>query len=128
MAKKAATKKKATKTRSKAGFNMAEEVRNLLKKNPKLTGPEVFAALKKKFPRQKINENSCGVAFSGARKKLGIKSGRRRKKGAKRTVVKRRPAAVKVDDLQAAAKFLSEVGDADKAIAAIKQVQALQVK
>lgn len=118
------------KKKASSNFNMAAEVRKLLGENPKLTGSEVYTALKERFPRQKINKDSCGVAFSAARKKLGIAGGRRRKKGAKRSVVKKRPVAqsVKVDDLQAAAKFLSVVGDAEKAIAAIKQVQALQVK
>ena len=119
------------KKKARSDFNMAEEVRNLLRENRNLTGPEVYAALKKAFPKQKINENSCGVSFSGARKKLGIKSGRRRKSGGKRTVVKTRPAtvtALNVETLQAAAKFLSEVGDTDKALAAIKQVNSLQIK
>ena len=114
--------------KARSDFNMAEEVRNLLRENRNLTGPEVRAALKKNFPRQKINKNSCGVAFTGARKKLGIKGGRRRKSGAKQTVIKARPAPVSIERLQAAAKFVGEIGDADKAIAAIKQVSALQIK
>jgi hypothetical protein len=54
-------------------FNMAREIRELIAKEPQMTGREVAAALKKKFPRQKINANSCGVAFSNARKKLGLR-------------------------------------------------------
>jgi len=52
-----------------------------------------------------------------------------RKKGTKRTVKRRRPSAQTVDisTLQAAAKFLAEVGDAETAMAAIKQVQSLQI-
>jgi hypothetical protein len=122
------------KKRSASGLNMAAEIRSLLESNRALTGKEVYEALKKKFPRQGINESSCGVAFSGARKKLGISQKRRGKKRttAKTTVVKMKPAAsaLKVDlnALQAAAKFVSEVGDADKAIAAIRQLRSLQIQ
>ncbi len=118
------------KKKARSGFNMAEEVRKLLKENRKLTGPEVYAALKKKFPKQKFNENSFSVAVSAARKKLGIKGRRGRKAGAKRTVMKKRPASttVSIESLQAAAKYVAQVGDADKAIAAVKQVSALQIK
>lgn len=51
---------------------------------------------------------------------------------AKKTVRKMNPAAVAqaVDmaTLQAAAKFVSEVGDAEKAIAAIRQLRSLQIQ
>ena len=90
--------------KARSDFNMAEEIRTLLRKKRSLTGPEVYAALTEKFPGQEINKSSCGVAFSDARKKLGIKGGRRRKSGAKQTVVKKRPAAVvtvSMDALQA---------------------------
>ena len=117
--------------KARSDFNMAEEIRNLLRENRNLTGSEVLAAIKKGSPGRKLNKNSFGVAFYSARKKMGIKSGKRRKGGAKRTVVKKRPAAVaavNMDALQAAAKFVSQVGDADKAIAAVKQVGLLQIK
>jgi hypothetical protein len=112
---------------------MAAEIRGLLERNKSLSGPEVYKALKKKFPRQKINEGSCGVAVSDARQKLGIapKRGKKRK-AAKTSVVKMKPAAtaltVDLTSLQAAAKFVSEVGDADKAIAAIRQLRSLQIQ
>ncbi len=108
---------------------MAEEIRNLLRADRKLTGPEVYAALKKEFSKQKINQDSFSVAVSDARRKLGIKSRRRRKTGAKRTVMKKRPASTTVDisALQAAAKFVAAVGDADKAIAAVRQIESLQI-
>ena len=122
------------KKKSTSGFNMAAEIRGLLRQNRSLSGSEVCDALKKKFPRQKINESSCGVAFSGARKKLGIsqrKSGKKRK-AAKKTVRRMKPAAaaqaVDLTTLQAAAKFVSEVGGAEKAIRAIRQVRALQIQ
>ena len=115
--------------KAKNDFIMSQEIRTLLRKKRSLTGPEVYAALTEKFPGQEINKSSCGVAFTGARKKLGIKGGRRRKSGAKRTVVKARPApALNIETLQATAKFVGEIGDTDKAIAAIKQVSLLQIK
>ncbi len=120
--------------KSASGFNMAAEIRNLLRQNRSLSGSEVYQELKKKFPRQKINESSCGVAFSGARKKLGIsqkKAGKKRKT-AKKIVRKMKPAAaaqaVDLATLQAAAKFVSEVGDAEQGIAAIRQLRSLQIQ
>jgi hypothetical protein len=119
------------KKKSASGFNMAAEIRGLLEENRDLSGKDVYTALKKKFPRKGINESSCGVAFSGARKKLGITQPRRGKKR-KTAVVKLKPAAaalkVNLNALQAAAKFVSEVGDADKAIAAIRQLRSLQIQ
>ena len=115
--------------KARSDFNMAEEIRNLLRENRSLTGSEVYAALTEKFPGQEINKSSCGVAFSDARKKLGIKGGRRRKSGAKRTIIKTRPVpALNIEALKAAAKFVGEIGNADKALAAIKQVNTLQIK
>lgn len=122
------------KKKAKDDFNMSEEIRNVLRDDRSLSVSETLAALKEKFPKQDINENSFSVAFYNARNKLGIKSGKRRKKAgkaAKRTVMRKKPTtaeAVSYDDLQAAAKFLNQFGDADKAIAAIKQVKALQIK
>ncbi len=122
------------KKKSASGFNMAAEIRRLLRQNRSLSGSEVYEALKKKFPRQSINESSCGVGFSAARKKLGIsqtKRGRKRK-AAKKTVRKMKPAAAAqaadMATLQAAAKFVSEVGDAEKAISAIRQLRSLQIQ
>ena len=122
------------KKKSASGFNMAAEIRSLLRQNRSLSGSEVYNALKKKFPKQKINESSCGVAFSGARKTLGIsqrKAGKKRK-AAKKTVRRMKPAAaaqtVDLTTLQAAAKFVLEVGDAEKGIAAIRQLRSLQIQ
>ena len=57
-----------------------------------------------------------------AKKKTG-------KKGTKRTVMRKRPSAQTVDisALQAAAKFVATVGNAETAMVAIKQVQSLQI-
>ena len=40
------------KKKSASGFNMAAEIRSLLRQNRSLSGSEVYVALKKKFPRQ----------------------------------------------------------------------------
>lgn len=117
--------------KAKSDFNMSEEIRNQLKENRTLTGSEVLAALGEKFPGESINKNSFGVAFYSARKKLGIKISKRRTGGVKKTVVQKRPVAAATADigtLTAAAKFVSVVGDADTAIAAIKQLSSLQIK
>lgn len=122
---------------SRGEFNMAQEIRNLLLENKTLSGPEVVAALKAKFPGQTINKNSASVAFAGAKKKLGIKSGRRK-------VRRRRPAAaaaprsaapratattaVSLEQLSAARDLLQKCrGDVAVAASALKGVAALQM-
>ena len=109
------------------GFIMAEEIRTLLKADKTLTGKQVEEALRTKFPRVKINSNSCGVAYSGARRQLGIT-------GKKRVVRKKRPAAtaasatVDFDTLRAAKQFLASCGgDTDVAVSAIRQLSSLQI-
>ncbi len=114
---------------SSIDFNMSETIRDILTENPKMGPKEVTDAILAKHPGAKINKNSFSVAFYTGRKKLGIKtsSGRGRKVGVRKSIS---GAAPKVDlaRLQAAAKFLSEVGGAEAALEAIKQVQAVQVK
>lgn len=113
------------------GINMAGEIRELLRGDRTLTGTQIVAALKDKFPKESINENSAGVALYNARKTLGIKSKRRRRSGKKTTVQKRVPAAapkVNLASLQAAAKFVAEMGNADKALEAVRQIKTLQIK
>jgi predicted negative regulator of RcsB-dependent stress response len=76
---------------------MAAKFRGILEGNKSLSGSEVYKALKRK--------------------------------AAKTSVVKMKPAAtattVDLTSLQAAAKFVSEVGDADKAI---RQLRSLQIQ
>ena len=129
------------KKRSRGGdFNMSEELRKIIRENRRITFLEAHALLQQKFPGENINENSASVAFYNARRKVGVKQpvGKKattkkrstgRKKGTKRTVRRKRPTAQTLDisTLQAAAKFVSDVGDAEKAMAAIKQVQSLQI-
>jgi len=105
-----------------ADFNMAEEIRLLLTKDPKMTGREVESALKKKFPRKKINPNSCGVAFSNARKKLGL----RKSLGASRTYAG--GGSIDVNVLHAAKQYLAKCGgDEGRAFAVLKHLSELQV-
>ena len=119
--------------KSASGFNMAKEIRVLLEENRDLMGREIYDALKKNFPKEKINESSCGVAFSNARKKLGIVPGKKsRRRSAKKKVVRKRvPATVPVlnlSTLQAAAKYVAEVGNVEKAIEAVRQIRSLQIR
>lgn len=123
-------------------FNMAEEIRNLLVGDKNLTGKEVFAQLRQKFPKQPLNEGSCQVAFANARKKLGISTVRKKrpvgnsasKKSVRTWSASPRhagsEAAVPGIELLLAAKQLLQHcgGDASLAAAAIKQVASLQVQ
>ena len=118
------------------GFNMAAEIRALLTADRSMTGRQVLEALKKKFPSQKINENSLSVAFSGARKKVGIKKTvRRRKPDGRKKAARRRKAAVKsastsvsLDALRAAKPSLAACGgDTEAAIDAVRQLGRLQI-
>ena len=112
--------------KKKSGFNMAQAIRAILEADNALSSKQVLAALKKKFPRQKINESSCGVAFSGARKKLGI--GGTRKMVRRRKPVARSSSPVDFDVLRAAKQYLAACGgDSDTAITAVKQIRSLQI-
>ena len=109
-------------------FNMAAEIRKLLRGKRSMTGSEVYNALVENFPNQNINKNSCSVAFYKNRtKKAGKKKSVTRK-----VVKKKRPSAavtaVDLNALQAAAKFVAQIGDSDKAIAAIKQLESVQIR
>lgn len=111
-------------------FNMSAAVREVVQENPKLKAKEVEAEIKRRHPGAEVNSNSLAVAFSSARKKLGIV------KGKKKTVRKRLPAArraatssavVDMNALQAAQKYVSAVGDVEVALEAVRQLKALQV-
>lgn len=126
----------AKKKASSDSFNMSLEVRNLLTADPKLSNREALEQLQAKFPGQEINRNSYNVAFSQARRKLGLR------RGSKRAVKIQRPAAaarvakaaaasssenISLELLKAARKLLSEAGSSSAAISAIQQVEALQL-
>lgn len=110
-----------------ADFNMSESIRDLLTENPKLSSKEAADALQLKYPTVKLNKNSFSVAFYTGRKKLGISLSGRGKKVVKRKSSSGRPT-LDLSILQTTARFLSEIGGADAAFEAIKQVQAVQVK
>ena len=114
------------KKKAAADFNMSQAIAEALTANPKASSQEILEALVTKYPAAKINKNSFSVAFYTGRKKLGIGSSRRGKKGARKVKSAGNPN-MNFQTLQSAARFLSEVGGADAALAAIKQVQALQM-
>jgi hypothetical protein len=110
-------------------FNMSEAIREVFKEDPKIGAKNAFDGIQAKFPSAKINRNSFSVAYYTLRKKLGIKSaGRGRKMGTKNGVRTGLGKNINLAMLQTTAKFLSEVGGAEAAMEAIKQVQAIQVK
>ena len=114
----------------KSEFNLSAEVRALVEANNSITGPEVYATLSKKNKGRKINQNSCGVAFAMARKKLGLT-----RKNAKtkigRPVSKRvaKPGndSVSLAALRSARELLAKTnGDLATATAVLREVKALQ--
>jgi len=118
----------AKKSASGKSFNMAAEIREQLNQNKDASGPDIYRALQKKFPGQSINENSCLAAVSGARKGLGI-SRRRRSVRRKKPSAQQRGGGGALDmaTLQAARRFVSQVGSVEEAIAAVQTIKALQV-
>ena len=56
----------------KTGISRSQEIRTIVEANKEIKGAEVMAALRDKFPKMKLNEKSCMVAYSNARKKLGL--------------------------------------------------------
>jgi hypothetical protein len=118
--------KKATK---RGGFNMSATVRDVLSENRELTGREVEAEVRKRYPKEKINPKSLNVAFTNARQKLGISKKRKsvRKRKPSTTPAARTTGKVDMSALQAARKFVAEVGDADQAMEAVRQLKTLQI-
>lgn len=112
-------------------FNMAEEIRKLLTADPSMGSRKVFETLVETFPGRSINRNSCNVAFSHARRKLGIKPKGRGAKAVRRPGrsggITASTGVVDLALLKSASKFLAEAGSSQNAINAIQQVAALQV-
>jgi hypothetical protein len=109
-------------------FNMSEMIRELLTENPNLSSQQAADAIIAKYPSAKINKNSFSVAFYTGRKKLGISSPGRGKNVARGKSSASGRATINLAILQTTARFLREVGGADVALEAIKQLQAIQVK
>ncbi len=125
------------KKRGSGNLNMAAAIREVLSEQPTLSGREARDEVQRRHPEAVINEKSFGVAFSNARKALGIaapgrkKSVRRRKPGraaATTTSSAAAPKTLDFDLLDAARGLLAKAGDADTAIAAIKQLARLQIR
>ena len=117
----------------KSRFNMSAEVRALLKANNNISGPEVYEALCQKTPGQKINKNSCGVAFANARKKMGLTRKSKKKigsdnnsrRGAKSTATA--TDTISLSALRCARELLVRTnGDVSVAAAVLREVKALQ--
>jgi hypothetical protein len=110
--------------KKKAGKSLSQSIRDHLQANPDATPTQIVEALAKQGIKvlPGLASNIKYTSGLSAKKKKGTK-------GTKRTVRRRRPRAQTVDlsTLQAAAKFLATVGDAQTAMAAINQVQSLQI-
>jgi hypothetical protein len=118
--------------KKKAGKSLSQSIRDYLQANPDATPNQIVEALAKKGVKVSpgLASNIKYTSGLSARKKTGKqKRATGRKKGTKRTVMRKRPIAQTVDlsALQAAAKFLATVGDAETAMVAIKRVQSLQI-
>jgi hypothetical protein len=114
---------------AKKAFNLSAEVRALVKSNNELTGKEVYQTLSKKS--RGINQNSCAVAFSKARRELGLTKKKTGGKRISKKVAKPRTAVatdtVSFLALRSARELLSHTnGDVRLATAILKEIQALQ--
>jgi hypothetical protein len=114
---------------AKKGFNLSAEVRELVKSDNELTGPEVYQTLSKKS--RGINQNSCAVAFSKARRELGLTKKKTGGKRISKKVAKPRTAGstdtVSRSALHSARELLSHTNwDVQLATDILEEVQALQ--
>ena len=126
----------AKKKAAQVDFNMSAEIRDMLEADSGLSGRQVLEALQAKYPGQEINANSCNVAFSNARRKLGI-----RRSGKKSVVRRPRPAAVaartttraaapdsvSLEALKAACELVAKAGGTDAAIGIVRSLAALKL-
>ena len=115
--------------KKKAGKSLSQSIRDHLQANPDATPTQIVEALAKYGIKVSPGLASNIKYTSGlSAKKLSAKK-KTGKKGTKRTVMRKLPSVQTVDlsALQAAAKFVATVGDAETAMAAIKQVQSLQI-
>jgi hypothetical protein len=118
----------AKKKAARSEFNMAAEIRALLGQNPSLSAGEIYEALQKKFPNEKVNKSSCDVSYYTFRRKLGIGKRRRKVRRLKPGSRAVQTSQVNLEALLAARKFLAEVGDQETALAAVKQIASLQIR
>ncbi|MEZ6065388.1 MAG: hypothetical protein R3B90_06685 [Planctomycetaceae bacterium] len=131
----------AKKRASSDGFNMAGAIREALEKLGDVSQAECLEAVQAANPGVDINKQSFGVAFSNQRRKLGMKP----RRGGRKSVKRRKPGArpvgrpagttsrstgsvtLNMEALQAARKFVAEVGGVDVAMEAVKQLLTLQI-
>ena len=116
--------------KKKAGKSLSQSIREHLQANPNATPNQIVAALAKTGIKVSVGLASSVKYTSGPGAKTKTAE-KKRTTGQKTKTVKRKlPSAQNIDisALQAAAKFVADVGDADKAIAAVKQVSSLQIK
>ena len=118
--------------KKKARKSLSQSIRDYLGAKPSATPNQIVEGLAKQGIKVSpgLASNVKYTSGPGAKKKAAKKKrATGRKKGAKRSVMRKRPSAqtVNISALQAAAKFLAEAGDAETAMAAIKQVQSLQI-
>lgn len=126
------------KKRSGSGdLNVSGAIRDLLTEQPNLTGRECLDVVKAKYPGASINEKSFQVAYSVIRGKLGLgrnrKKVRRKKPGAAavapQAAVRTSSAVnVSIEQLQMAREFVTKIGGAKAATAAIEQLSKLQIQ
>ena len=118
--------------KKKARKSLSQSIRDYLEAKPSATSNQIVEGLAKQGVKVSpgLASNIKYTSGLSAKKKTGKKKrATGRKKGTKRKVMRKRPIAQTVDisALQAAAKFLATVGDAETAMTAIKQVQSLQI-
>ncbi|MEZ6061486.1 MAG: hypothetical protein R3C19_14165 [Planctomycetaceae bacterium] len=115
----------------KSDFNLSAAVREAVKANPEMSGPEIYRLLSKE--QSGINKSSAAYAFSMARKALGMGSKRKKRRkvgsgaGVVKKVAKPQVDTVSFSSLKAAKQFLaSNKNDLDRAIALLRQYHDLQ--
>ena len=125
-------KKELDMAKKKARKSLSQSIRDYLEAKPSATSNQIVEGLAKQGVKVSpgLASNVKYTSGPGAKKKTAKKKrATGRKKGAKRKVMRKRPSAQTVDisALQAAAKLLTAAGDAETALAAIRQVQSLQI-
>jgi hypothetical protein len=107
--------------KKRKGKSLSQHIRDFLGENPKATPSEIVEGLGKQGVKV-----SPGLA---ANVKHTSGFGGKKRRGRKKMVRRKRPGGQSVDisALQAAAKYVQQVGDIDAAITAVQQVKELQV-
>lgn len=112
----------AKKKSSGSSFVMSQEILDILTNDPSLKGKEVIEVLQERFPKEEINESSASVAYSIARKKLGLT------KSVSKSGTSGSLGAVDYSALKAARDFVTAVGTTSAAMEALKQLEELQIE